>query len=76
VKLDGHVYCEGPDCENHMHIGPDRFDAAGKIASLPPGFVKLTWYGAREDTTYLFCDTECAMKWCATVEPPTELEAL
>ena len=72
MKLEGHIYCDGPDCERHAHIGPDRFSRTGKLTSLPPGFVWLRDFGARTDGHWTFCGYDCLMKWAAH-HPPEEI---
>lgn len=70
MKLEGHIYCEGPDCEHHAHVGSDTME----LGRLPVGFAKLIWYGGNgTDGEHGFCGTDCAMKWCARIEPPTVL---
>lgn len=66
--LEGHVYCEGPDCEHHAHIGA----ASMKAGRLPSGWIKAREYAESEDYTSAFCGYDCLMKWAAKV-PPSEV---
>lgn len=68
MKLEGHIYCEGPGCEAHSHVGVGTMHAG----RLPIGFVKAIWYDENGDTEYAFCGTDCLMKWAGEF-PPEEI---
>ena len=67
MKMEGTIYCEGPDCEVHAHLGVDTMEAG----RLLPSFLRLIEYGSR-DHEYAFCSADCLMKWAAQ-RPPTEV---
>lgn len=64
--LEGHVFCEGPDCEGSAHVGA----ASMNVGRLPNGWLKVREYGSGEDYTSAFCGCDCLMKWAAKVPPP------
>lgn len=66
MKLEGIVYCSGPECDSHQRVGSDTM-ALGK---LPPGWVVVSEFGnngiVEEEA---FCSADCALKLLARVEP-------
>jgi hypothetical protein len=73
MKLEGHVYCEGPDCEHHWRAGLSRFKGR-TLMSLPPGWVIVRIFeGEAESTEHGFCEPNCALKWLAANSEPSEV---
>ena len=70
MKLEGRIYCEGPDCETSAHLGCDTMEAGRLI----PGFLRVVEYGSR-DREMAFCCWDCLMKYAARFEPPTIIPA-
>ncbi len=70
MKLEGYVYCEGPDCEHHWHAGLTRFDGR-TLVGFPPGWIVLAEHGdGAEVAERSFCGYDCTMKFCAQLPPP------
>jgi hypothetical protein len=66
MKLDGTVYCEGPDCETHQHVGGDTLEAD----RLPMGWVRAQEFGPNGRTVQeAFCGWDCLMKRAAQLPP-------
>lgn len=71
MLVDHEVHCSGPGCEVHQHMGHSTYETG----RLPIGWVRLVEYSANgQQAEAAFCQTECAMKWCATKEPPTIID--
>lgn len=71
MKLDATVYCEGPDCEVHQHVGQDTLEAD----RLPPGWVRAQEFnnnGAVHNEA--FCSWDCLMKRAAKLPPEEVIE--
>lgn len=69
MKMDATVYCEGPECEVHQHVGPDTF-AANR---LPPGWLRVQEFSNNGETNQEgFCSWDCMMKRAAKL-PPDEV---
>ena len=69
MKIEGTVYCEGPDCECSAHVGSDTMEAD----RLPIGFVMLRWFGGNGSVVErAFCEPNCALKWLAANTEPSE----
>lgn len=66
MQLEGTVYCEGPDCEVHQHVGPDTMEAD----RLPVGWVRVTEFGGSSDPQTAYCSWDCLMKAAAQIPPP------
>lgn len=65
MKRDTTYHCEAPDCESHQ------------ASALPAAEAPITgWVVLRlrlpshPVVEHDFCSTDCAMKWCAQIDPP------
>jgi len=63
--LEGHIYCEGPDCKTSQHVGADTM-IHGR---LPVGWLRVEDFGV--DEREAFCGWDCLMKRAARLPPPT-----
>lgn len=66
MKLEGRIYCEGPDCEASAHVSVSDMQA-GRFGL---GFVKTTEYGSSGDYEQVFCCWDCVLKHAAKVPAP------
>lgn len=72
MKLEGTVYCEGPDCRINAHVGPDTMEND----RLPVGWVRVQEFGSGNgDPRAAFCGWNCVLRAAAQIEPPTILDA-
>lgn len=76
MRLQGTIYCDGPECDVHHDLGVTRFDGQGQLDNLPPGFLRVSsWNEQGQMEDEIFCGTECLMKWAAKFPPPEIIEA-
>lgn len=68
MKLEGVIYCEGPDCEVHQHVGVPNMNAG----RLPVGWYRLTEYGDTGPHETAYHGLDCLMKYAAQF-PPEEI---
>lgn len=66
MKLEGVIYCEGPGCEHHQHVGV----ASMALDRLPAGWIKVVEMGDQDPHTLAFCGWDCLLKRAAEMPPP------
>lgn len=71
MKLEGMIWCSGPGCEAHQHVGADTMEAE----RLPVGWLKVIEYGnGHTDPACAYCGWDCLLKAAGEVPPPIVVE--
>jgi hypothetical protein len=68
MKIEGTIYCEGPECGVHQHVGIPNMNAG----RLPVGWIRLTEYGDTGPLETAYHGWDCVLKAAAHL-PPAEI---
>ncbi len=66
MKIEGMLWCEGPDCEAHERVGVPNMS----VGRLPVGWVKVVEYGDTGPDETAYCGWNCVLKTAATIPTP------